>query len=248
MNHRHTLLTAILLTVTACTNDNATNPTPPTNEAATTPATPTTTAAGPNVTSTTASATSTTTPTPTASSTTAGTTSPTTSPGTTPPTTNPPIPTVSTTTIAGPVDWTAVIQTLGQRRQNLYATPDLSRIPEVCGDQSQCANQLNTQIGDLATKGWKVVDADPYTVLDAHVEKFDGDTLETSLLVTVIAVVKRPVSAGQIVDSTGATVASVVAETPVGRNTENRTILARTGPDIDPWRIVSQQRLREVSA
>jgi hypothetical protein len=245
MNHRHTLLTAILLTVTACTNDNATNPTPPTNEAATTPATPTTTAAGPNVTSTTASATSTTTPTPTASSTTAGTTSPTTSPG---PTTNPPIPTVSTTTIAGPVDWTAVIQTLGQRRQNLYATPDLSRIPEVCGDQSQCANQLNTQIGDLATKGWKVVDADPYTVLDAHVEKFDGDTLETSLLVTVIAVVKRPDSAGQIVDSTGATVASVVAETPVGRNTENRTILARTGPDSDPWRIVSQQRLREVSA
>jgi hypothetical protein len=153
-----------------------------------------------------------------------------------------------TTSIAAPVDWTSVIQTLGQRRQDLYATPDLSRIPEVCGDQSQCANQLNTQIGDLATKGWKVVDADPYTVLDAHVEKFDGDTLETSLLVTVIAVVKRPDSAGQIVDSTGATVASVVAETPVGRNTENRTILARTGPDSDPWRIVSQQRLREVSA
>ena len=58
-----------------------------------------------------------------------------------------------------------------------------------------------------------------------------------------------PANAGTIVDDTGATVAAVEAETDVGINTENRTVLARVGDDsTSPWRIVSQERLREVPA
>ena len=152
------------------------------------------------------------------------------------------------TTVAGATDWIVVLQTLGQRRQDLYAAPDTSRIPTVCGDQSQCADQLNVQIGDLANKGWKVNGADPYVVLSATVEKFDGGDLETSLLVTVVAVIQRPAEAGTIVDSSGAVVADVEAQTTPGHNAQGRFLLARVGPAEDPWRLVSQDTLPEVPA
>ena len=128
------------------------------------------------------------------------------------------------------------------------AAPDTSRIPTVCGDQSQCADQLNVQIGDLANKGWKVNGADPYVVLSATVEKFDGADLETSLLVTVVAVIQRPAEAGTIVDSSGAVVADVEAQTTPGHNAQGRFLLARVGPAEDPWRLVSQDTLPEVPA
>lgn len=104
------------------------------------------------------------------------------------------------------------------------------------------------QLGDLVSKGWKVVGAEPYVVISATLEKFDGDSLDASLLVTVVVVVQRPSSGGSIVDTAGTEVASVVAETPEGTNTEYRTILARVGPAEDPWRIVSQDRLKDVPA
>lgn len=154
----------------------------------------------------------------------------------------------SATTIAGVDDWLGVVQTLGQRRQDIYGAPDLSSIPAVCGDQSQCAEQLNVQIGDLANKGWKVIGADPYVVLGANVEKFDGDSIETSLLVTVVAVIQRPAEAGTIVDSSGAVIADVQAQTTPGHNSKGRFLLARVGPVDDPWRLVSQDTLPEVPA
>lgn len=166
-----------------------------------------------------------------------------------PPTTSAPTTAASTQppmTAADPTDWATVVQTLGQRRQDLYAAPDVSRIGEVCAAQSPCAEQLNVQLADLASKGWRVVDADPYTVASADLEDFDGDSPDTALVVTVIVVVQRPGTGGSIVDSSGAVVAGVDPETVEGVNTENRTTLGRSGPENDPWRIISQERIREV--
>ena len=169
---------------------------------------------------------------------------------TTPPTVTPtdPTTTATSTTITTDENWQAIVQTLGQRRQDLYAAPDVSRIGEICGGDTPCFDQLNVQLADLANKGWRIQGSDPYVIVSASVEKFDGDTLETSVVVTVIATVARPTNSGAIVDANGATVAQVEAETPVGFNTEGRVILARVGPDGDPWRLVSQDRIREVPA
>ena len=166
-----------------------------------------------------------------------------------PPVTSSSGPTSASTSVPLPSgDFRVIVEDLGRRRQSLYAQPDVARIGEVCADDSQCFEQLNVQLGDLATKGWKVVEADPFTVLDARVEKFDGDTIETSLLVTIVAVVERPANGGRIVDAGGNTVANVEAETAVGFNSEGRYILARVGPAEDPWRLASQELIREVPA
>ena len=115
---------------------------------------------------------------------------------TTPPTTVPP-----TTTSPGAADWRSIVETLGQRRQALYAAPDVALISDVCGSDSPCAEQLDVQIADLASKGWHVEGADPFVVVEARVDEFDGDTIDDSLLVTVVAVIKRLDNAGTIVDA-----------------------------------------------
>jgi hypothetical protein len=140
------------------------------------------------------------------------------------------------------------VQTLGQRRQDLYASPDVERIPEVCADDSPCAEQLTAQIGDLANKDWHVQGADPYVVLEATVERFDGPTLDDSLIVTVVAVIQRQEESGRIVDSTGSVVADVENETRPGFNPRGRFLLGRVGPANDPWRFVSQDTLPAVPA
>jgi hypothetical protein len=227
MKTRAVVLTAIVLAVAGCSGDDDSEPT-------------STTVAG--VETTAESSTSST------SATTASTSS-TSMPSTAPPTTaNPGTTSTLATTVPGTTDWAATVQTLGQRRQDLYASPDVARIREVCAEESPCAEQLNVQLADLASKGWRVVGTDPYTVVSARLEDFDGDALETALVVTLIVVVERPENGGTIVDSNGATVAAVDPETPAGMNTENRTILGRSGPPEDPWRIISQERIREVPA
>lgn len=155
-------------------------------------------------------------------------------------------PTTASTTLVDPNDWASIVETLGRRRQDLYAAPDVNRVREVCAEDSPCAEQLNVQLADLASKGWRVVDADPYTVVSAQLEDFEGDSLEDALVVTVVVVVQRPLTGGSIVDSSGAVVAAVDPETEEGVNTENRTTLGRSGPGDDPWRIISQERIREV--
>ena len=141
-----------------------------------------------------------------------------------------------------------MVEDLGQLRQDLYAAPDVTRIPEVCGEGSPCAEQLDVQIGDLADKGWRVEGADPVVVLDARVERFNGDTLETSLLVTVVAVIERAENAGSVVDSSGSEVAAVEPGTEPGFNAQGRFLLGRVGPPEDPWRLISQDTLPEVPA
>jgi hypothetical protein len=228
MKRTSALIVSLAILAASCSGDDDGNDT---TSVSTTPVT-TSAATDPPVTvSTTMVATTATTPQPT---TTSGST--TAAPTTTPPTT------IST----DQTDWASVVQTLGQRRQDLYAAPDVSRIREVCAEDSPCAEQLDVQLADLSNKGWHVVDADRYTVVSAELEDFDGDSLETALVVTVVVVVQRPATGGSIVDSSGAVVAGIDPETEEGVNTENRTTLGRSGLPEDPWRIISQERIREV--
>lgn len=229
MNLRPIPLAILLLAVVACSGDD--DATSPTSLDTSTPVEPTTTAQAitstsgpPTPTSTTSTSTST--PTSTVDATTSTSATP--------------------TTVGSDVDWLEVVENLAQRRQDLYADPDVNRIPEVCADGSPCADQLNVQIGDLAAKGWRVEGADPVVVLETRVEQFDGDTLDSSLLVTVVAVIERAENAGNIVDGSGSVVAAVEPGTEPGFNAQGRFLLGRVGPPDDPWRLVSQDTLPEV--
>lgn len=231
MNLRPIPLAILVLAVVACSGDD--DATSPTSVDTLTSVEPTTTA---QVTTSTSGPPSPTSTTSTSTSTPTSTVDATTSTSATP------------TTVGSDVDWLEVVENLAQRRQNLYADPDVSRIPEVCADGSPCAEQLNVQIGDLAEKGWRVEGADPVVVLETRVEQFDGDTLDSSLLVTVVAVIERAENAGNIVDGSGSVVAAVEPGTEPGFNAQGRFLLARVGPPEDPWRLVSQDTLPEVPA
>lgn len=230
MNLRPIPLAILLLAVVACSgDDDATSPTTVDTSTSVEPTTSvqvTTSTSGPPS----SSSTSTTTSAPTSTSATTSTT------------------TAPSTTVGADVDWLEIVENLAQRRQDLYADPDVSRIPEVCADGSPCAEQLNVQIGDLADKGWRVEGADPVVVLETRVEQFDGDTLDSSLLVTVVAVIERAENAGNIVDGSGSVVAAVEPGTEPGFNAQGRFLLGRVGPPDDPWRLVSQDTLPEVPA
>lgn len=231
MNLRPIPLAILVLAVVACSgDDDATSPTSLDTSTSVEPTTSvqvTTSTSGPPS----SSSTSTTTLAPTSS--TSATTSTTTAPS---------------TTVGADADWLEIVENLAQRRQDLYAAPDISRIPEVCADGSPCAEQLNVQIGDLAEKGWRVEGADPVVVLETRVEQFDGETLDSSLLVTVVAVIERAENAGNIVDGSGSVVAAVEPGTEPGFNAQGRFLLGRVGPPQDPWRLVSQDTLPEVPA
>ena len=230
MNLRPIPLAILLLAVVACSgDDDATSPTTVDTSTSVEPTTSvqvTTSTSGPPS----SSSTSTTTSAPTSTSATTSTT------------------TAPSTTVGADVDWLEIVENLAQRRQDLYADPDVSRIPEVCADGSPCAEQLNVQIGDLADKGWRVEGADPVVVLETRVEQFDGDTLDSSLLVTVVAVIERAENAGNIVDGSGSVVAAVEPGTEPGFNAQGRFLLGRVGPPDDPWRLASQDTLPEVPA
>ncbi|MGE0304261.1 MAG: hypothetical protein AB7N61_14825 [Acidimicrobiia bacterium] len=234
ITRRFLILATLTVAVTACSGDDDTSATSTDVASSTT-----------SPSSSTSSSTSAPTMSPTSS------TAPTSSApsSTTAPTSSSPTSIASTaplTTVEGDIDWRAVVEALGQRRQELYAAPDVTRILEVCGDQTPCFEQLDAQIGDLANKGWHVEGASPYVVLDVRVEGFDGDSIETSNVLTLIVTVERPTAGGQILDASGEVVADVQPETPEGVNTENRTILGRSGPGGDEWRIISQERTGEV--
>jgi hypothetical protein len=231
MNLRPIPLAILVLAVVACSGDD--DATSPTNVDTSTSIQPTTTA---QVTTSTSGPPSPTSTTSTSPSTPTSTVDATTSTSATP------------TSVGSDVDWLKVVENLAQRRQDLYADPDVSRITEVCADGSPCAEQLNVQIGDLAEKGWRVEGADPVVVLETRVEQFDGDTLDSSLLVTVVAVIERAENAGNIVDSSGSVVAAVEPGTGPGFNAQGRFLLGRVGPPEDPWRLVSQDTLPEVPA
>ena len=234
MKRSPAIFLAVALAVSACSSDDPT--TTPSSDPTTPPSSVTSTAL--TTTPSTTAIPTTTAPSTTGPSSTAAVT-----------TTEPPATVTNqapTTAPVGETDWRVVLEALGRRRQELYSNPDVSRIGEVCGDGTPCAEQLEVQLGDMASKGWHVEGGDPYTVLEARLEEFTGDSLDEAQVVTIVAIVQRPSDAGQIVDSAGAVVADVAAETPEGVNTENRTILGRVGPDGTEWRILDQVRLREV--
>ena len=131
-----------------------------------------------------------------------------------------------------------MVEALGRRRQELYANPDVTRIGEVCADESPCADQLEVQLGDMAGKGWHIEGGDPYTVLEAQLEDFDGDTLETSLVVTVVGVIERPASGGQIVDANGNRVTSASSQVTIALRNATGGGLGGTGASLsgDPTR------------
>lgn len=222
---------ALMAALAACSGDDTADPT--------TTLAPTAASTSPAPTST--APPSTTSPTTTAPGTTVATTVG--SVSTTAPTTS-----VASTAPAGEADWRLVLESLGRRRQDLYRAPDVTRIGEVCTDTGPCAEQLSVQLGDMASKGWHIEGGDPYTVLEAELEDFTGDTLETSDIVTVIAVVQRQAAGGTIVDAAGAVVAEVEADTDEGFNPQARITLARGGPAGDEWRIVDTARIRQVPA
>ena len=234
---KHPLILSIVIAVaaTACSGDDTADPTTTQSTAAPTATTvptsgePTTTTAATTEPSSTV-ATSTTSSSPTEPAATA--------PSTTAPTTDP----------TGEPDWRLVLETLGLRRQDLYREPDVTRIGEVCTDSGPCAEQLEVQLGDMASKGWYIEGGDPYTVLEAELEDFTGDTVETSDVVTVVAIVRRQADGGTIVDASGTVVAEVDPDTPEGFNPQARVTLARVGPAGDEWRIVDTTRIREVPA
>ena len=140
-------------------------------------------------------------------------------------------------------DWAAIVQTLGQRRQDLYAQPstDPARIDEICAPaDGSCTRALAAQIPDLASKGWHVEGTDPYIVLPAEVvvENIEaGQTIETARFVTVVVTVQRQASAGSIVDGSGAVQANLEYDTPEGSNGRSRVTLARIAPGQE-WRLL----------
>lgn len=236
---KHPLILAIVIAVasTACSGDDTADPT--TTLSTTAPST----ATEPSSVTSTTNTTATTEPSSTTASSTTSTAtttepSPSTAPSTAVPTTDP----------TGEPDWRFVLETLGLRRQELYRDPDVTRIGEVCTDSGPCAEQLEVQLGDMASKGWHIEGGDPYTVLEAELEDFTGDSVETSQIVTVVAIVRRQADGGTIVDASGTVLAVVDPDTPEGFNPQARVTLARVGPAGDEWRIVDTTRIREVPA
>lgn len=235
---KHPLVLAIVIAVasTACSGDDTADPA--TTQSTTAPSTTTEPSSVP-LTTTTASTTA-------SSSTASSTTS--TATTTEPSSSTAPSTAVPVTDPTGETDWRLVLEILGLRRQDLYRDPDVTRIGEVCTDTGPCAEQLEVQLGDMASKGWHIEGGDPYTVLEAELEDFTGDTVETSDVVTVVAIVRRQADGGTIVDASGTVVAEVDPDTPEGFNPQARVTLARVGPAADEWRIVDTTRIREVPA
>jgi hypothetical protein len=211
-------LTAILLSVAmlavACSDDDAGDP------STTAPATtsPTTTEA----------------PITTLEPTTSTTESPT---STAPPsTTTPP---TSPTTIAVD-DWPAILTELSRRRVTLYAAPDLSRIGEYCVPSTECAAQLEAQLGDAIARGQHIEGQQPFTVV--AIEKvLEGEASPFAALTDVVFVVGPTASPPpRIVDSNGS-----VVEELTGSTTNTRVIftVAKWDDSALPWRVVRTETL-----
>ena len=73
----------------------------------------------------------------------------------------------------------AVVQTLGQRRQDLYAAPDVGRIPEVCADDRRVPSSSTSRSLIWPARAGGSSARTRTSCSSAQVEDFDGDTLET---------------------------------------------------------------------
>ena len=109
-----------------------------------------------------------------------------------------------------------------------------------------CAEQLDVQLADLANKGWHVVDADPYTVVSASSRTSTATASTLHWSSRSFVEVQRPANGARSSTRRVPWSRGIDPETDEGINTENRTTLGRSGPPEDPWRIISQERIREV--
>jgi hypothetical protein len=216
MNRR---LTAILLAVAVlavgCSDDDTADP----STAATAATAPSTTEA----------------PTTTAAPTTSTTEAPPTT--TAPPSTASP---ASTPATIAADDWPAILTELSRRQVALYAAPDLSRIGEYCMPATDCARQLEAQLGDYIARGEHVEGQQPFTVV--AVEKvLEGEPSPLGAITDVVFVVgPTALPAARIVDANGNVVDTLSTTTT---NTRGRFLLAKWDDAALPWRLVMAESL-----
>jgi hypothetical protein len=151
--------------------------------------------------------------------------------------TSPPPTTPSTIT---PGDWPAILTELSRRRVALYAAPDLARIGEYCMPATNCADNLQAQLGDFINRGEHIEGQQPFTIID--VEKvLDGQPGPGGAVTDVVFVVGPTATpAPRIVNSNGE-----VVEELAGSTTNTRvlfTLVAWEDPVL-PWRVVKTETL-----
>lgn len=228
MNHRRIRLMALTLVATGTALLVACNDEPAAESSSSTTEQPATTAEVSTSNSTTTSS-------PPETTTTASTGAPTTSaPTTTPPMTQP--------TIASD-DWPAILTELSRRRVSLYAAPDLTRIGEYCMPATECAAQLEAQLGDYIARGEHVEGQRPFTVVAVE-NVLQGDPSPAGTLVDVVFIVgPTALPAARIVDTNG----NVIDELSISTtNTRGVFTLVEWNDPSLPYRLVRAEDLGPV--
>jgi len=211
-------IVALSLLTVGC-NDDEPSADPSTTEG-TLPTTPPSTA---SVTTEPTTATSTTTTTTTAV--------PTTPPRTAGPTTAPPI---------AENDWPAILTELSRRRVSLYAAPDLARIGEYCMPATDCAAQLEAQLGDFITRGERIEGQQPFTIVDIE-NVLEGDQSPLGTLTDIVFIIGPTASPPpRIVDASGN-----VVEELTGSTTNTRVVfqIVKWDDPALPWRVFKTETL-----
>jgi hypothetical protein len=184
-------------------------------------------------------ATATTAPTTTGvSTTTAEPTSTTEAPATTSPPSTSTASTVPTTIAAD--DWPAILTELSRRRVALYAAPDVSRIGEYCVPTSDCARQLEAQLGDYIARGEHIEGQQPFSVVS--VEKvLEGEPSPYGTLTDLVFIVgPTALPPARIVDANGNVVDTLSVTTT---NTRGHFVLAKSADPALPWRVFMAEDL-----
>ena len=169
---------------------------------------------------------------PPETTTTPATVAPTTAATTTPPPTTQP-------NIA-PGDWEAILDELSRRRVSLYAAPDLARIGEYCMPATECAAQLEAQLGDYIARGEHIEGQQPFTVVAVE-NVLQGDPSPAGTLVDVVFVVgPTALPPARIVDANGNVVDELSVTTT---NTRGVFTLVEWNDPALPYRLVRAEDL-----
>ena len=139
-----------------------------------------------------------------------------------------------------PDDWPAILTELSRRRVALYAAPDLSRIGEYCVPTSDCARQLEAQLGDAIAKGQHIEGQQPFTIVAVE-NVLEGEPSPLGTLTDVELVVGPTATPPpRIVDANGNTVEVLTGSTT---NTRGVYTLAKWDDPVLPWRVFSVRTL-----
>lgn len=241
MTRRTLTLALAALIIVACNGDDSADPTTSSvSSASISTAQPTTTTTTPPVTSTSILDTSSTEPPTTVASTESPTTSGPTADSST---------TVESTTVAttqapiAPDDWKAVLEELDRRVVSLYAAPDLDRIGEYCAFGSECAEGLETQLGDAIAKGQHIEGQHPFEVLEIT-QATVGEPSPVGEVAVVIFIVSPDSSPpAQLVDAAGNVIDTLSVTTTKSRA---RFTLASVEDPVLPWRVLLAENMGPV--